>query len=756
MHNAFSPASVEVVELAERQARRFNHPHVGTEHLLLGVVDHRVNPAAEVLAEYGVSLTSLHNQLHFILGEGPPQQLDRIPLTATAAHVLEAAEAQARERGDAMTEPAHIVLALVAENASNLGADILLSLGVPLGELVQDTITALSTPTATAPLPAPFRPAGSQLLDQFGRNLTRDAALDALDPLIGRDREIHNLTRTLSRRNKNNPVLIGDAGVGKTAIVEGLARKIAFREVPMSLRDKQVYAIDVASMVAGSRYRGDFEERFKKVLTEVRERGDIILFVDEVHTIVGAGAAEGSIDAANIMKPILSRGEIKLIGATTPSEYRQTIEKDSALSRRFQRIDVDEPTPVHTRMILLGLRPLLEAHHQVSITESAIDAAIELACRYLPARFLPDKAIDLVDEAAAEVALRLDAPESGVQADDVAAVLAEQTGIPVAIIGADEAHRLTEMPVYLHERLVGIDQAIEAVTKSIKRGRTGIRDPGRPAGSFIFAGSTGVGKTELAKALAEFLFGDDSHLIRFDMSEFTESHSISRLIGSPPGYVGYDDGGQLTEKVLRKPFSVVLFDEVEKAHIDIFNILLQVLDDGHLNDSSGRRVDFTNTVIILTTNLGTRAAAKGPIGFAGDGDGYRYLTAMVTSAIKQHFSPEFLNRLDDVIVFPQLTRENLCDIVDLQLVHLAERLARMNITLTVTESAREVLADFGGDLAEGARPVRRAIRTYIEDPLSDMVLSEKVKPGQAVRLDVDGDRVVLRTVAGSDSHLVAG
>ncbi|WP_328349210.1 ATP-dependent Clp protease ATP-binding subunit [Streptomyces sp. NBC_00445] len=746
MHDKFSEAADQVLSLAEGQAQRFNHSYVGPEHLLLALADHPQGAAARVLQENGASVETLHERVHFILGESEPRPATELHTTPQATEVLRAAASQAGRRGDPAIEPAHILLALLAETSKNLSVDILLSLGLDPADLRSELLEAMAAdappePQPAAAAPAAFRPAGSQLLDQFGVNLTREAADGKLDPVIGREAEIRRLAQVLSRRMKNNPVLLGDAGVGKTAIVEGLARNIVDRAVPPSLADKQLYAIDLASMVAGSRYRGDFEERLKNVLMEVLGRGDIILFIDEIHVLVGAGAAEGSIDAANILKPVLSRGGLKLIGATTHGEYRKSLEKDSALDRRFQRISVDEPTPTHAVAILTELKPLFEAHHQVTIADTAIRAAVDLSCRYLSTRFLPDKAIDLIDEAAAEVALRLDPASTEVVAEDIATVVSQQTGVPVSTMSRYESQKLGQMADLLHRRVVGMDEAIQAVSKAIKRTRAGIRDPHRPAGSFIFAGPPGVGKTELAKALAEFLFDDQDNLVRFDMSEFSERHTVSRFVGSPPGYVGHDEGGQLTERVRRKPFSVVLFDEVEKAHTDVFNTLLQVLDDGHLTDSAGRRVDFTNTVIILTTNLGSRDLAGGRLGFAGSDGNHRYehLKNVVTAELKQHFRPEFLNRLDDIIVFPELSRADILAITGLLLNDLEQRLSAGNISIEVTAAAREHVADLGHNPGEGARRLRRVIQTYIEDPLTEMVLTERVKAGQTVRIDADVD-----------------
>jgi ATP-dependent Clp protease ATP-binding subunit ClpC len=638
------------------------------------------------------------------------------------------------------------------------------------------------------------------VLDQFGRNLTEAAREGKLDPVIGRGKEIERVMQVLSRRTKNNPILIGEPGVGKTAVVEGLAQDIVRGEVPETLKDKQIYTLDLGALVAGSRYRGDFEERLKKVLKEIRTRGDIILFIDEIHTLVGAGAAEGAIDAASILKPMLARGELQTIGATTLDEFRKHIEKDPALERRFQPIQVAEPTLSHTIEILKGLRDRYEAHHRVSITDAALVSAANLADRYINDRFLPDKAIDLIDEAGARLRIRrMTAPpdlrefderishvrrekESAIDAQDfekaaslrddektllgqkaererqwksgdmdvvaevdeelIAEVLAASTGIPVFKLTEEESSRLLNMEDELHKRIVGMDEAIKAMSQAIRRTRAGLKDPRRPGGSFIFAGPTGVGKTELAKTLAEFLFGDEDALIQLDMSEYSEKHTVSRLFGSPPGYVGYEEGGQLTEKVRRKPFSVVLFDEVEKAHADIFNSLLQILEDGRLTDAHGRVVDFKNTVIIMTTNLGTRDIAKGQsLGFAAGGDvktGYERMKNKVTDELKQHFRPEFLNRVDDIIVFPQLTEPEIVQIVDLMIAKLDVRLKDKDMGIELTPAAKALLAKRGYDRVLGARPLRRTIQRDIEDVLSEKILYGELKAGEIVVVGTDG------------------
>ncbi|WP_084310910.1 ATP-dependent Clp protease ATP-binding subunit, partial [Phycicoccus elongatus] len=648
--------------------------------------------------------------------------------------------------------------------------------------------------------PAEGTPAGSLVLDQFGRNLTVAAREGKLDPVIGREKEIERVMQVLSRRTKNNPVLIGEPGVGKTAVVEGLAQDIVRGDVPETLKDKQLYTLDLGALVAGSRYRGDFEERLKKVLKEIRTRGDIVLFIDEIHTLVGAGAAEGAIDAASILKPMLARGELQVVGATTLDEYRKYIEKDAALERRFQPIQVMEPTLAHAIEILKGLRDRYEAHHRVSITDGALVAAATMADRYVNDRHLPDKAIDLIDEAGARLRIkRMTAPpdlrefdekiqsvirekESAIDGQDfekaarlrddeknlraeksrresewrngdmdvvaevneelIAEVLAASTGIPVFKLTEEESSRLLHMEDELHKRVIGNNDAIKALSQAIRRTRAGLKDPRRPGGSFIFAGPTGVGKTELAKTLAEFLFGDEDALISLDMSEYSEKHTVSRLFGSPPGYVGYEEGGQLTEKVRRRPFSVVLFDEVEKAHPEIFNSLLQVLEDGRLTDSQGRMVDFKNTVIIMTTNLGTRDISKAAMGFSAGPDtrsDYDRMKAKVTDELKQHFRPEFLNRVDDTIVFPQLSQEEIVQIVDLEIAKLDKRLKDKDMGLELTPAAKNLLATKGYDPVLGARPLRRTIQREIEDTLSEKILFGELTSGQIVKVDAEGE-----------------
>jgi ATP-dependent Clp protease ATP-binding subunit ClpC len=698
----------------------------------------------------------------------------------------------------------HILLGLIREG-EGVAAQVLVKLGADLNRVRQQVIQLLSGYQGKEPLtsgaPSEGTPSTSLVLDQFGRNLTQAARDGKLDPVIGREKEIERVMQVLSRRTKNNPVLIGEPGVGKTAVVEGLAQKIVKGDIPETLKDKQLYTLDLGSLVAGSRYRGDFEERLKKVLKEIRTRGDIILFIDEIHTLVGAGAAEGAIDAASILKPMLARGELQTIGATTLDEYRKYVEKDAALERRFQPIQVQEPSVAHAIEILKGLRDRYESHHKVTITDSALVSAATLADRYINDRQLPDKAIDLIDEAGARLRInRMTAPpdlrefdnkiadvrkekESAIDAQDfekaaslrdkektliseknererewkagdldvvaevdedlIAEVLAMSTGVPVAKLTEAESKRLLRMEEELHKRVIGQEDAIKALSKSIRRTRAGLKDPKRPGGSFIFAGPSGVGKTELSKTLAQFLFGDENALIMLDMSEYSERHTVSRLFGSPPGYVGYEEGGQLTEKVRRKPFSVVLFDEVEKAHPDIFNSLLQILEDGKLTDSQGRMVDFKNTVIIMTTNLGSRDISKGVgLGFSMGDDvegNYDRMKLKVNEELKQHFRPEFLNRLDDVIVFHQLTRPEILQIVELMITSLDDRLKDKDMGLILTDQAKELLVDKGYDQSLGARPMRRTIQREIEDVLSEKILFGELTAGNLVVVGVEGE-----------------
>ena len=804
MFERFTDRARRVVVLAQEEARMLNHNYIGTEHILLGLIHEGEGVAAKALESLGISQDGVRTQVIEIIGEGQQATTGHIPFTPRAKKVLELSLREALQLGHNYIGTEHILLGLIREG-EGVAAQVLTKLGADLNRVRQQVIQLVSGYQGKEPVaaggPAEGTPAGSAILDQFGRNLTQAAREGKLDPVIGREKEIERVMQVLSRRTKNNPVLIGEPGVGKTAVVEGLAQDIVRGDVPQTLTDKQLYTLDLGSLVAGSRYRGDFEERLKKVLKEIRTRGDIILFIDEIHTLVGAGAAEGAIDAASILKPMLARGELQTIGATTLDEYRKHIEKDAALERRFQPIQVAEPTLAHTIEILKGLRDRYEAHHRVTITDDALVAAATLADRYVSDRHLPDKAIDLIDEAGARLRIRrMTAPpdlrelderiaevkrekESAIDDQDferaarlrdeearlshergekerewrsgdldtvsevneelIAEVLAMSTGIPVIKLTEEESSKLLKMEEGLHKRVVGQDEAVKALSQAIRRTRAGLKDPKRPGGSFIFAGPTGVGKTELAKALAEFLFGDEDALIQLDMSEFGEKHTVSRLFGSPPGYVGYDEGGQLTEKVRRRPFSVVLFDEVEKAHPDVFNSLLQILEDGRLTDAQGRMVDFKNTVIIMTTNLGTKDIAKGLLtGFQAGGElasDYERMKAKVNEELKQHFRPEFLNRVDEVVVFPQLSRAEIFQIVDLMIAKVDSRLRDRDMTLELTPAAKELLADRGYDPVLGARPLRRAIQRSIEDALSEKILFGELKAGQKVIVDATGE-----------------
>ena len=804
MFERFTDRARRVVVLAQEEARMLNHNYIGTEHILLGLIHEGEGVAAKALESLGISLEGVRSQVEEIIGQGQQAPSGHIPFTPRAKKVLELSLREALQLGHNYIGTEHILLGLIREG-EGVAAQVLVKLGADLNRVRQQVIQLLSGYQGKEPQqsggPAEGTPSTSLVLDQFGRNLTQAARESKLDPVIGREKEIERVMQVLSRRTKNNPVLIGEPGVGKTAVVEGLAQAIVKGEVPETLKDKQLYTLDLGALVAGSRYRGDFEERLKKVLKEIRTRGDIILFIDELHTLVGAGAAEGAIDAASILKPMLARGELQTIGATTLDEYRKHLEKDAALERRFQPIQVPEPSLAHTIEILKGLRDRYEAHHRISITDSALVAAATLADRYISDRFLPDKAIDLIDEAGSRMRIRrMTAPpdlrefdekiagvrrdkESAIDAQDfekaaslrdkektllaekatrekewkagdmdvvaevddeqIAEVLAIWTGIPVFKLTEEETARLLRMEDELHKRVIGQELAIKAVSQAIRRTRAGLKDPKRPGGSFIFAGPSGVGKTELAKTLAEFLFGDEDSLITLDMSEFMEKHTVSRLVGSPPGYVGYDEGGQLTEKVRRKPFSVVLFDEVEKAHPDVFNTLLQILEDGRLTDSQGRVVDFKNTVLIMTSNLGTRDIGKGfNLGFQKDNDkigAYDRMKTKVQEELKQHFRPEFLNRIDDIVVFHQLSQEEILVIVDLMLARVDGQLKNKDMGLEVTTAAKILLSTKGYDPVLGARPLRRTIQREIEDNLSEQILFGTLTAGQIVVVDTEGE-----------------
>ena len=827
MFERFTDRARRVVVLAQEEARLLNHSYIGTEHILLGLIHEGEGVAAKALESLSISLEAVRAQVEEIIGQGGSSPSGHIPFTPRAKKVLELSLREALQLGHNYIGTEHILLGLLREG-EGVATQVLVKLGADLGKVRQQVIQLLSgyqgpgnkgeaAGSAAAPgnKEEPGEKGGSQILDQFGRNLTQLAREKKLDPVIGRTRELERVMQILSRRTKNNPVLIGEPGVGKTAIVEGLAQKIVSGDIPETLKDKQLYTLDLGALVAGSRYRGDFEERLKKVLKEIKTRGDIVLFIDEIHTLVGAGAAEGAIDAASILKPMLARGELQTIGATTTDEYRKHLEKDPALERRFQPVKVEEPTVAHTIEILKGVRDKYETHHRVTITDQAIVAAANLADRYIADRFLPDKAIDLIDEAGSRLRIkRMQTPpdlkdlenrvsevqeakkkaiedqrfeEAGrlrdqerslleeksekeaeikasginlfdeVDEEAIAEVLSIWTGIPVYKLTEEETAKLLNMEAELHKRIIGQEDAVKAVSQSIRRTRAGLKDPRRPSGSFIFLGPTGVGKTELAKTLAEFLFGDDQALITLDMSEYMEKHTVSRLVGSPPGYVGYEEGGQLTEAVRRKPFSVVLFDEIEKAHPDVFNTLLQILEEGRLTDSQGRSVDFRNTVIIMTSNLGTQDLRKANLGFT-TGDqavSYERMKDKVNDALKLHFRPEFLNRIDETIVFHELAKSEVIQMVDMMIKRLTGQLESQGLGIELTQSAKELLADVGYDPQMGARPLRRAIQRQIEDQLSEKILYKQFSAGQIIVVDTEDDpdnvgkrRMTFRAVEG--------
>jgi ATP-dependent Clp protease ATP-binding subunit ClpC len=808
----FTDRARRVLVLAQEEARLLNHSFIGTEHILLGLIHEGEGVAAKALEQLGVSLEAVREKVEETIGLSGTAPTGSPPFTPRAKKVLELSLREALQLGHNYIGTEHMLLGLVREG-EGVAAQVLVSLGADLAKVRQQVIQLLSgyqggkeSSGTTSASESPT--GGSPVLDQFGRNLTQLARDNKLDPVIGREKEIERVMQVLSRRTKNNPVLIGEPGVGKTAIVEGLSQRIVVNDVPETLKSKQLYTLDLGALVAGSRYRGDFEERLKKVLKEIRTRGDIILFIDELHTLVGAGAAEGAIDAASILKPMLARGELQTIGATTLDEYRKHLEKDAALERRFQPIKVEQPSVAHTIEILKGLRDRYESHHSVTITDQALVAAANLADRYLSDRFLPDKAIDLIDEAGSRLRIRrmstppdykkleedivkvrtdkdaaierqafeqakklaekekehLDRKQAmeaewraeGMELFDVvdeeviAEVLANWTGIPVYRLTEEETSKLLRMEDELHKRVIGQTEAVQALSRAIRRTRAGLKDPKRPSGSFIFLGPTGVGKTELAKALAQFLFDDEDALIQLDMSEYMEKHTVSRLVGSPPGYVGYEEGGQLTEAVRRKPFSVVLFDEVEKAHPDVFNALLQILEDGRLTDAQGRSVDFKNTVLIMTSNLGTADLRKSSVGFAKASEAVTYerMKSKVNEALKAHFRPEFLNRIDEVIVFHELSRDEVVEIVDLMVKRVSDQLEGQGIGLALTPPAKTVLADKGYDPQLGARPLRRAIQQLIEDPLSERILWKEFRVGETVVVDVEDGEIVFRSIEG--------
>jgi len=815
----FTDRARRVLVLAQEEARDLNHAFIGTEHILLGLIREGEGVAAKALDALGVTFDVVREKVEEAIGANANPSPGSPPFTPRAKKVLELSLREALQLGHSYIGTEHMLLGLVREG-DGVAAQVLNDLGADMARVRTQVIQMMSgqagketgVPSGSGQKSGPEESGGSAVLDQFGRNLTQFAREGKLDPLVGRDKEVERVMQVLSRRTKNNPVLIGEPGVGKTAIVEGLAQKIVANQVPVTLADKQLYTLDLGALVAGSRYRGDFEERLKKVLKEIRTRGDIILFIDEIHTLVGAGAAEGAIDAASILKPMLARGELQTVGATTIDEYRKHIEKDAALERRFQPVKVEQPSVAMTIEILKGLREVYEEYHAVRITDQALIAAANLADRYIADRFLPDKAIDLIDEAGSRLRIRrMAAPPAAKKYDEdilrvrsdkesamekgaleqakaleeqereliakkdeldasvkaaggetfdlvdeetIAEVLANWTGIPVYRLTEEETSKLLRMEDELHKRIIGQDEAITAISRAIRRTRAGLKDPKRPGGSFIFLGPTGVGKTELAKTLAEFLFDDEDAIIQLDMSEYMEKHSVSRLVGSPPGYVGYDEGGQLTEAVRRKPFSVVLFDEVEKAHPDVFNTLLQILEDGRLTDSQGRAVDFKNTILIMTSNLGTADLRKAAIGFVKDSDiaSHERMKEKVHQALKLHFRPEFLNRIDDTIVFHELTKDEVIQIADLFIARLRDQLTIQGLGLELSAGAQAYLAEKGYDPELGARPLRRAIQTYVEDVLSEKILFKDFHAGQTIVIDVstgdDGPYLTFEGIEG--------
>jgi ATP-dependent Clp protease ATP-binding subunit ClpC len=811
MFERFTERARQVVVLAQEEARTLKHNYIGTEHILLGLLREEEGLAARVLEGLEITVDDVRAQVIRIVGSGEEVTSGQIPFTPRAKKVLELALREALSLGHNYIGTEHILLGLVREN-EGVAARILGDFDADSEKIRNEIIRMLSGPGGRQTRSGAGAGSGqgegkksSKLLDQFGRNLTKMASEGKLDPVVGRQTEIERMMQILSRRTKNNPVLIGEPGVGKTAVVEGLAARISSQQVPELLRDKQIYTLDLAALVAGSKYRGEFEERLKKVMKEIGQRGDIILFIDELHNLVGAGAAEGAIDAASILKPALARGELQTIGATTLDEFRKYLERDSALERRFQQVKVDEPSQDETTQILRGLRDRYESHHRITITDEALEAAASLADRYISDRFLPDKAIDLMDEAASRMRIKTmtapptyreledeietvrkqkegaiesqefekaanlrdterrltnkkreledewrnddEAPRAAIGEEEIADIVSMWTGIPVFKLTEAESQKLLRMEDELHKRVIGQEPAITAVSRAIRRARAGIKDPKRPSGSFIFLGPSGVGKTELARTLAEFLFGDESALIQIDMSEYMEKHAVSRLVGSPPGYVGYDEGGQLTEQIRRKPYSVVLLDEVEKAHPEVFNILLQILEEGKLTDAQGRAVDFRNAILIMTSNIGAATISRNtPLGFSVSdetGMSYEDMKAQIMGELKKVFRPELINRIDEVIVFHKLTKEQITEIVDLLLVRLKEQLTEHGLSLQLTDAAKDLLVEQGYDPTMGARPLRRAIQRLIEDPVADRVLAGELPEGTIIEVDRDGEELTL-------------
>ncbi len=808
MFERFTERARQVVVLAQEEARTLKHNYIGTEHILLGLLREEEGLAARVLEGLEITVEEVRAQVIRIVGSGEEVTSGQIPFTPRAKKVLELALREALSLGHNYIGTEHILLGLVREN-EGVAARILADFDADSEKIRNEIIRMLSGPSRRQGQSGGGSSTqsgdkkSSKLLDQFGRNLTKLAAEGKLDPVVGRQKEIERVTQILARRTKNNPVLVGEPGVGKTAVVEGLAQRISSGQVPELLHGKQIYTLDLAALVAGSKYRGEFEERLKKVMKEIGQRGDIILFIDEIHNLVGAGAAEGAIDAASILKPALARGELQTVGATTLDEYRKYLERDSALERRFQKVLVEQPSVEETEQILRGLRERYEEHHKVTITDEALEAASVLSDRYISERFLPDKAIDLIDEAASRMRIRTmtappsfreledeiegvrkdkeaaieaqefekaanlrdterrltnkkrdleeewkaaDAPRPSIGEEEIADIVSMWTGIPVFKLTEEEAQKLLRMEDELHKRVIGQEAAIASVSRAIRRARAGIKDPKRPAGSFIFLGPSGVGKTELARTLAEFLFGDEQALIQVDMSEYMEKHAVSRLVGSPPGYVGYDEGGQLTEQVRRKPYSVILLDEVEKAHPEVFNILLQILEDGRLTDAQGRVVDFRHAIVIMTSNIGAATISRStPLGFSiaeeGGGMNYEEMKRRIMSELKQVFRPELINRIDEIIVFHQLTKDEIKQIIDLLIVRLQKQMAEQGVSLQLTDAAKDLLVDEGYDPAMGARPLRRAIQRLLEDPLSDELLRGNLVEGLVIVCDRDGDTI---------------
>ena len=809
----FSERARRVLSLAQEEAQRFNHNYIGTEHILLGLVRETEGVAAKVLSNLGVELGKVRSAVEFIIGRGERHTPGEIGLTPRAKKVIELAVDEARRLNHHYIGTEHILIGLMREG-EGVAAGVLESLGVSLDKVRAETSRILSQTQSSGPGHSGAKASTrTPTLDQLGIDLTSAARANKLDPVVGREKELQRVIQVLSRRTKNNPVLIGEPGVGKTAIVEALAQRIINGDVPESLIGKRLVTLDMGALVAGTKYRGEFEERLKKILEEIRGSGTCVLFIDEMHTMVGAGAAEGAVDAANILKPALSRGEIQCIGATTLDDYRKYVERDPGLERRFQPVHVDEPSTEDTISILRGIKGRYEEHHRLTITDEALHSAAVLATRFIADRFLPDKAIDLVDEAASRVRIRASSTplsvkesvkvlenvrkekeeaiagqqyeyaaelrerelrlidkvaemekewegddkgqEPVVTEEDIAEVVSMWTGIPVTRLALEETERLLHMESALHERIIGQDEAIKVVSKAVRRARAGIKDPRRPIGSFIFLGPTGVGKTELVRAMSEFMFGSEDSVIRLDMSEFMERHSVARLVGAPPGYVGYDEGGQLTEAVRRKSYCAILFDEIEKAHPEVFNILLQIFDDGHLTDAKGRKVDFRNAIIVMTSNLGSDLIKRDTtLGFAVKGEDeqsserqYERMKTKVTDEVKRFFRPEFLNRIDGTVVFHSLDKSHILQIVDLMIKKVQDQLSEKGIGLELTQAAKELLADKGYDPIFGARPLRRVIQDEIEDMLSDDLLSGRLHSGDTVHIDAEDGKFVARPEA---------